>query len=133
MKCEHTGCNELVTYLLPAPPGEPVRNLCMPHQWEERLKKRTEEPPVCTHCGHGREARMEGKVLEENRGLWSYVDLLEARLDKLAGLLGVEGEYIDSIGPLIEAIERLKLLEARDNTYEPAEMDYHLEEDERSF
>lgn len=76
---------------------------------------------------------MEGKVLEENRGLWSYVDLLEARLDKIAAALGVEGEYIDSIGPLLEAIDRLKLLEARDNTYEPGEMDYTLEEDEVSF
>ena len=132
MKCEYSDCNELVTYLLPKPPGEPVRHLCMSHQLEERLKKRTEESPVCSHCGHGWEARMEGKILEENRGLWGYVDLLEKRLDSLARLLGVEDEYVDSISPMIEAIEKLKLLEARDNTYELAEMDYHLEEDERS-
>lgn len=133
MRCEHTGCNEPVTYTLPPVPGSPVHHLCMAHQLEGRLKKHTEESPVCRHCGHGREARMEGKVLEENRGLWSYVDLLEARLDKIAAALGVEGEYIDSIGPMLEAIDRLKLLEARDNTYEPAEMDYTLEEDEVSF
>lgn len=131
MKCENPDCNEPVTYLLPAPPGQTVRNLCMAHQWIDRCQFK-EEPPVCRHCGHGREARMEGKILEENRGLWGYVDLLEKRLDSLARLLGVEDEYVDSISPLIEAIEKLKLLEARDNTYDLVEMDYHLEEDERS-
>lgn len=125
MKCEHTGCNEPVTYLLPPVPGSPVRHLCMAHQLEER----TQESPVCRHCGHGREARMEGKVLEENRGLWGYVDILEKRLDVLARALGVEGDYIDSIGPLLEAIDKLKGAALHTQL---READYTLEEDELS-
>lgn len=74
---------------------------------------------------------MTSSLLEENRGLWSYVDLLEARLDKLAQALGVEGEYIDSIGPLFEAIDRLKA-----NQVPPlprADDSFTLEPEERGF
>lgn len=45
---------------------------------------------------------------EENAKLYNYINLLEDRLQHIADYVGANN-YIDSIGPILEAIDQLKI------------------------
>ena len=48
-----------------------------------------------------------GVEIDELDELYTYVEILEDRLEMIAKSLGVT-DYIDSIGPILDEIDRLK-------------------------
>lgn len=137
MKCSYPDCHDLVVYVLPPDPSHSrswEKHLCARHRAEEIESHLQHGDPSCTCEDHERQKfkgnEMANKLFNENLGLWRYVDLLEARLDQIARALGAEKDYVDSIGPLLDAIDKLK---SSATPVQLRDMDYHLEEDERSF